>query len=66
MNKKTATLEDIFSEALKNYENKNLGAAELLCHKILSIDSNNFETKVLLANISVKKRDFYTSKKIVN
>jgi len=66
MNKNQPTLREIFIEALQNYKKKNFKTAETLCYKILSIDINHFESKVLLANISAKNRDFSQAKKLLN
>ena len=66
MQKSKTTLKHTFVEALDNYKKKNFKAAEILCRKILSIDRNDFESKVLLANMSAKNRDYKQAKQLLN
>ena len=54
MNKNKQSLKGNFVEALKHYKNKDFKAAEFICYKILSIDSNHFDSISLLANINVQ------------
>ena len=63
--KNTTTLKDTYGVAYNNYKKGDLKAAEILCHKIISIDPNFIESKILLANISAKNRNFNETKKIL-
>jgi len=63
--KNTTTLKDTYGVAYNNYKKGDLKAAEILCHKIISIDPNFIEPKILLANISAKNRNFNETKKIL-
>ena len=63
--KNTTTLKDTYGVAYNNYKKGDLKAAEILCHKILSIDPNFIESKILLANISAKNRNFNETKKLL-
>ncbi len=65
MIKKSNTLKEIFTEALKSYKGKNLKTAENLCYKILSIDPNHFGSVFLLANISAINNNFKNAKKLL-
>ena len=66
MNKNTTTLKDTYGTAYNNYKKGNFKIAETLCYKILSIDPNFIQSKILLANISTKNRDFIKTKKLLN
>ena len=48
MNTKKLTLKDTFVVALNNYKEKKFSVAEDLCNKILSIDSDHFDSLALL------------------
>ena len=61
-NKNKKSLKEIYIEAVENYKNKNLKVAEKLCFKILSIDSNHFDSISLLATISAMSRNFEDAK----
>ena len=63
--KNTATLKDTYGDAYNNYKKGDLKAAEILCYKILSIDPSFIESKILLANISAKNRNFNETKKVL-
>ena len=63
--KNTKTLKDTYGVAYNNYKKGDLKAAEILCYKILNIDSSFIESKILLANISAKNRNFKETKKIL-
>tara|TARA_B100000029_G_scaffold284176_1_gene277858 strand:- start:618 stop:2387 length:1770 start_codon:yes stop_codon:yes gene_type:complete len=63
--KNTQTLKDTYGAAYNNYKKGDLKAAEILCYKILSIDPNFIESKILLANISAKNRNFNETKKLL-
>jgi len=45
--KNTTTLKDTYGVAYNNYKKGELKAAEILCQKILSIDPNFIESKIL-------------------
>ena len=60
-NKNNPTLKDTFGTAYQNYRKGDLKTAEILCYKILSIDPTFIESKILLANISAKNRNFNES-----
>ena len=66
MNKNTTTLKDTYGTAYNNYKKGNFKIAETLCYKMLSIDPNFIQSKILLANISAKNRDFIKTKKLLN
>ena len=63
--KNTKTLKDTYGVAYNNYKKGDLKAAEILCYKILSIDPSFIESKILLANISAKNRNFKETKKLL-
>ena len=62
MNKNKKTLKDDFIEALESYKKRDLKNAEMICHKILSIDPNHFNSNSLLATIYASHRDFLKAK----
>ena len=64
MDKKT--LKEIFVEALQNYQKGDLKTAENFCYKILSIDSNNFDSIFLLASIFAKAGNFDKAKQFLH
>ena len=66
MTKNPTTLKDTYGTAYENYKKGNFKTAEIICYKILSIDPNFIESKLLLANISAKNRDFIKTKKLLN
>ena len=63
--KNTTTLKDTYGVAYNNYKKGDLKTAEILCQKILSIDPNFIESKILLANISAKNKNFNETKKLL-
>ena len=64
MNSNTTTLKDTYMTAYENYKKGHLKNAETLCYKILSIDPNFLQSKILLANISAKNEDFIKTTKL--
>jgi len=66
MNKNKKTLKGIFVEALQNYQKGDLKTAENFCYKILSIDSNNFDSIFLLASIFAKSNNFDKAKQFLH
>ena len=66
MNKNNPTLKDTFGTAYQNYRKGDLKTAETLCYKILNINPNYLETKILLANISAKKKNYIQAKQLLN
>ena len=66
MDKNITTLKDTYKTAYDNYKKGSFKVAETLCYKILSIDPNFFQSKLLLANISAKNRDFIKTKKLLD
>ena len=65
MNKKTKSLKETFALAAQNYNKKDFKSAELICKKILSIDSNHFDSTFLLANLAIVQRNFIEAKKLL-
>jgi tetratricopeptide (TPR) repeat protein len=66
MSKNKKTLKDNFLEALESYKKREFKNAEMICHKILSINSNHFNSNLLLATISAGNKDFLKSKNFLN
>tara|TARA_Y100000310_G_scaffold235213_1_gene238232 strand:+ start:522 stop:2288 length:1767 start_codon:yes stop_codon:yes gene_type:complete len=66
MKKNNPTLEDTLRNAYQNYRNGDLKTAETLCYKILSINPNYLKTKILLASVSAKKKDYIQAKQLLN
>ena len=66
MKKKSLTLKEIFTIALENYKKKKFTITENLCNKILSIDSNHFDSLVLLSNIFAMNRNFNKAKELLS
>ena len=62
MNKNKSTLNETFLEALDNYKKKKFKITETLCHKILSINTNHLDSKILLSNIAAKNNDYNQDK----
>lgn len=62
---KNKTLKETFALAVRNFQNKDFKAAELLCKKILSIDNNHFDSTFLLANLQVIDRNFEEAKNLL-
>ena len=48
MNNNTTTLKDTYMTAYENYKKGHLKNAETLCYKILSIDPNFLQSKILV------------------
>ena len=65
MNKNNRSLKTIFIEALEHYRKRDLKTAEIVCYKILSIDSNHFDTISLLASIFAVNRNFDKAKELL-
>jgi len=65
MKKNNLTLKEIFTIALENYRKKNYSTTENLCYKILSIDSNHFDSCILLANICAINKNFAGAKELL-
>ncbi len=65
-NNNSRSLKEIYIEAVENYRNKNLKIAEKLCFKILSIDSNHFDSIFLLATISAVSRNYEGAKSFLH
>jgi len=65
MKKNNLTLKETFKIALENYRKKNYSMTEKLCNKILSIDSNHFDSLVLLSNIFALNRNFEKAKELL-
>ena len=61
----TSSLKTIFAEAVENYKKKNLKNAEILCFKILSIDSNHFDSIFLLASLSAVNNNYEKAKELL-
>jgi len=66
MKKNNPTLKDSLRVAYQNYRKGDLKTAETLCNKILSINSNYLETKILLASISAKEKNYIRAKQLLN
>jgi len=66
MKKNNKTYKEIFIEAFENYKKKNFKKAETLCYKILSIDTNHFDSIMLLANISAVNKNFDKARKLLH
>ena len=66
MNKNNPTLKDTFKTAYLNYRKGDIKTAEVLCYKILNINPNYLETKMLLASISAKKKNYIQAKQLLN
>ena len=66
MKKRSFTLKEIFTIALENYKKKKFTITENLCNKILSIDSNHFDSLVLLSNIFAMNRNFNKAKELLS
>ena len=66
MKKNNKTYKEIFIEAFENYKKKDFKRAETLCYKILSVDTNHFDSIMLLANISAVNKNFDKAKKLLH
>ena len=66
MNKNSETLKETFLKALESYKKRDFKNAEVYCYKILSIDSNHFESMSLLANMAAINRNFNKAIEILN
>ncbi len=66
MNKNNPTLKDILVAAYQNYKKGDFKTAEILCYKILNINPNYLEIKILLASISAKEKNYTQSKQLLN
>jgi len=65
MKKNNQTLKETFSVAVENYKKKNFPASEDLCNRILSIDSDHFDSLVLLSNIHAMRKDFNKAEELL-
>ena len=63
--KNNLTLKDTFGTAFQNYKKGDLKTAESLCYQILNIDPNYLDTKILLANIFARKKNYTQAKKLL-
>ena len=63
---KNKTLRETFVSALQNYKKGDLKNAEIICYKILNIDSNHFDSTFLLATIFAANRNFYKAKELLH
>ena len=66
MNKKKQTLKEIFFEAVQSYQKDDLKNAENFCYKILSIDTNHFDSLSLLATIFARNNNFNKAKELLH
>jgi len=66
MNTNNKSLKEIFFEALQFYKEKNLKSAEILCSKILNINSNHFDSIILLSNINAINKNFDKARKLLH
>ena len=66
MKKNDLTLKQTFLLAVENYKKRNFPLSEKLCYKILSIDSDHFDSLVLLSNIHAIGRNFVKAKELLN
>ena len=66
MKKNDLTLKQTFLLAVENYKKRNFPLSEKLCYKILSIDSDHFDSLVLLSNIHAISRNFVKAKELLN
>ena len=55
---KTLSINENYSLALKNYNMRNFVEAEIFCKKILSINSNHFESIWLMGLMSIREKKF--------
>ena len=65
MEKNNLTLKEIFTIAVENYKKKKFTTCENLCNKILSIDSDHFDSWILLANICAINKNFARAKELL-
>ena len=65
MNKKK-TLKEMFIEAVLSYKKGDIKNSENFCYKILSIDSNHFDSIFLLASIFAKNNNFDKAKELLH
>ena len=66
MDKKKQSLKVIFTEALEYYKKKDFKTAEIFCYKILSINSNHFDSLSLLSNLFAINKDFSKAKEFLD
>ena len=62
MNKKNESLKTIYNTAVEYFRKKDFKTAETYCLKILSIDSNHFNSISMLATIEALKGNFEVNK----
>ena len=65
MNKNKQSLKTIFAEALEYYKQKDFKTAEIFCYKILSINSNHFDSLSLLSNLFAINRNYNKAKEFL-
>jgi tetratricopeptide (TPR) repeat protein len=65
MSNKIRSIKEIFAEALKYYQKKDFKTAEILCNKILSIDSNHFDSLFMSATLNALEKNFQEAKKLL-
>ena len=65
MKKNKQSLKEIFVEALEQYRNKDFKTAEVICYKILSINSDHFDSLSLLSNIYAINKNFNKAKELL-
>jgi len=66
MKKKNKTFKEIFEEAFGYYKKGDLKIAENMCYKILSIDTNHFDSILLLASIFARNNNFNKAKLLLH
>ena len=66
MKKRSLTLKELFTIALENYKKKNFTKTENLCNKILSVDSDHFDSLVLLSNVSAINKNFRKAQELLS
>ena len=62
MNKKNESLKTIYKTAVEYFQKKDFKTAEIYCLKILSINSNHFNSIYMLATIEAFKGNFEKTK----
>ena len=59
-------IEEIFNKAYKSHKENNFSSAEKLYNKILTINSNHFETNFLLGSMLGSQKKYTEAKKFLN
>ena len=65
MNKKNESLKTIYNTAVEYFQKKDFKTAEIYCLKILSINSNHFNSISMLATIEALKGNFEKAKELL-